>query len=197
MSRYFSSHSCSANAHRINPCRIKMFLFLLILAFLVSYQAFAQPAAAKLVPSELLKSGDWTAYVLQSAAGKSCYVASLPKSSEPKGLNRDPATFFITHRPGAQVKNEVFVQSGYPFKEASKVSVEVVSAKGKKTFTLFTREQGAWVEQAATESQLVAALRESKEFIVKGTSKRGTNTTDKYSLTGISAALDRIGQECK
>lgn len=152
---------------------------------------------AKPVPSELLKSGDWTAYVLQTAAGKSCYVASVPKSSEPKGLNRDPATFFITHRPGAQVKNEIFVQNGYPFKAASKVSVEVTSSKGNKSFSLFTREQGAWVEAAATEGQLVAALRDGKEIVVKGTSQRGTVTTDKYSLSGISAALDRIGTECK
>jgi len=34
-------------------------------------------------------------------------------------------------------------------------------------------------------------------LIVKGTSSRGTLTTDKYSLLGISAALDKIGEACK
>jgi hypothetical protein len=31
---------------------------------------------------------------------------------------------------------------------------------------------------------------------VDGKSARGTKTTDTYSLTGISGALDRIAKEC-
>ena len=33
-------------------------------------------------------------------------------------------------------------------------------------------------------------------MIVKGTSSRGTDTTDTYSLLGITAALNRAAQEC-
>ena len=31
---------------------------------------------------------------------------------------------------------------------------------------------------------------------VEGTSKRGTMTTDTYSLSGVTAALDKIATEC-
>ena len=34
------------------------------------------------------------------------------------------------------------------------------------------------------------------EMVVQGRSTRGTLTTDKYSLAGISAALDRAQKEC-
>jgi hypothetical protein len=32
---------------------------------------------------------------------------------------------------------------------------------------------------------------------VKGVSKQGTESTDQYSLKGLSQALDRASQECK
>ena len=31
---------------------------------------------------------------------------------------------------------------------------------------------------------------------VEGTSKRGTTTTDSYSLSGLATALDAIAKEC-
>jgi hypothetical protein len=46
------------------------------------------------------------------------------------------------------------------------------------------------------EAKLLAAMRDGSKMIVKGTSRRGTLTTDEYSLKGISAALDKIASEC-
>ena len=46
------------------------------------------------------------------------------------------------------------------------------------------------------DQKLIAAIRGGSAMTVKGTSKRGTKTTYKYSLTGAGAALDRINQEC-
>jgi hypothetical protein len=34
-------------------------------------------------------------------------------------------------------------------------------------------------------------------MVVKGTSRRGTNTIDEYSLAGISAALDSVAKACQ
>jgi hypothetical protein len=136
---------------------------------------------------------DWGAYVAEASGGKVCYVLSQPTSTSPSNVNRDPVYFFVTTRPGQGVKNEVSVVVGYPYKEDSKASAEVGSA----SFTLFTKDDGAWVENAAEESRLVAAMRAGATMQVKGTSQRGTDTVDSYSLQGISAALDRIAQECK
>ncbi len=149
--------------------------------------AFAQSA------TPLGQFKDWGAYVAESGGGKVCYALSQPKKSEPSGANRDPVYFFVTSRPGSGVKNEVSVIIGYPYKPDSKATVQI----GDETFTLFTKDDGAWVENAAEESNLVGAMRRGAAMVIKGTSARGTETVDNYSLSGISAALDKIAQECK
>lgn len=149
--------------------------------------AFAQTA------TKLGDFKDWGAYVAESSGGKVCYVLSQPKSMEPRNVNRDPVYLFVTSRPGSGVKNEVSVIVGYPYQADSKASAEV----GSEKFTLFTKDDGAWVENAAEESNLVAAMRKGATMVVRGTSTRGTNTVDNYSLSGITAALDRIAQECQ
>ncbi len=43
----------------------------------------------------------------------------------------------------------------------------------------------------------VQAMRKGADAVVKGQSARGTNTSDVYSLRGLSQALDRANQECR
>lgn len=154
--------------------------------------AMAGGAAAQ-TATALGQFRDWGAYVADGSGGKVCYALSQPKSMEPRNVNRDPVYFFVTSRPGQGVKNEVSVVIGYPFGAESRASAQV----GSDSFTLFTKDDGAWVENAAEESRLVAAMRAGATMIVKGTSQRGTNTSDTYSLSGISAALDKIAEECR
>jgi hypothetical protein len=40
-------------------------------------------------------------------------------------------------------------------------------------------------------------MRKSADATVKAVSGRGTQTTDVFSLKGLSQALDRIAQECR
>jgi hypothetical protein len=40
-------------------------------------------------------------------------------------------------------------------------------------------------------------MRRSADVVVKGTSAKGTETTDVFSLKGLSQALDRIAQDCR
>ncbi len=54
-------------------------------------------------------------------------------------------------------------------------------------FSLFTKDDGAWVESPADEAQLVAAMRAGSRMTVKGQSARGTETTYTFSLSGVTA----------
>ncbi|MFO1185501.1 MAG: invasion associated locus B family protein [Bauldia sp.] len=145
-------------------------------------------------PTKLGVFKDWTAYTitLGEKKGKLCYAASQPKTSQPTGLNRDPTYFMISTRPAENIANEINIIIGYPFKDDAKAAVEIDTQK----FSLFTKEDGAWVESAADELALVGALKRGSQMVVKGTSRRGTNTTDTYSLAGISAALDAVAKGC-
>ncbi|HEY8579738.1 MAG TPA: invasion associated locus B family protein, partial [Beijerinckiaceae bacterium] len=78
-------------------------------------------------------------------------------------------------------------------KPDGKATVEV----GDATFELVSKGANLWVKNAAEESQLVDAMRKGARMIVKAPSLRGNVTTDSYSLSGVSAALDRVEKECR
>lgn len=140
---------------------------------------------------------DWSAYSTDTASyGKVCYVLSQPKSSDPSNVKRDPVYFLISDWPGRKTKAEPEVVPGYPYKDDSKVTVQVGSDK----FELFTKNDGdsgaAWVQATADEQRMVDSMRRGQQAIVTGTSTRGTLTRDVFSLSGISASLDKIHKAC-
>lgn len=169
---------------RVHPALLGMFLAC----------AAAAPAAAQGQPQSkaVAQFGDWSVYVSTSSP-KVCYAISQPKTRAPEGLKRDPAYFFISTRPGENVKNEVTVTVGFPLKEGSDATLTV----GNATLQLYTKDEGAWVRNVADESKLVDAMKRGRDLTVASTSLRGNVTTDKYSLVGLAQALDRVAQECK
>ena len=82
---------------------------------------------------------------------------------------------------------------GYPFKEATTVQLKVDDAE----FELFTNGDGAWADTTDKEKKIVAAMKTGQKLSVRGTSWKGTETTDNYSLSGFSAAMDKIDGSCK
>ena len=163
-------------------------------ALLVSMTAMAGAAFGQAKdPTALGESGDWAAYAYKAKGGKVCYVVSQPKGSAPKNAKRDPVFFLITHRPGQGVRNEVSTIIGYPFKKDVNVDLKIDNTD----YTLFTNGDGAWADTKDKDKKVVAALKKGKTMSVKGTSERGTETTDTYSLKGLSGALDKIDDACK
>jgi hypothetical protein len=154
--------------------------------------AFAAPPGGA---TSILASKSWTAYKSGDGASKMCFVASQPTDTkyDPPGVkSRDPAYFMVTSIPGKKIRNEASTIIGYKFKNGTKVTVDVGGTK----FTMFTENDNAWIENPADESALVKAMRGGTTMSVQGTSARGTVSTDTYSLSGVSAALDAIAKEC-
>jgi hypothetical protein len=157
------------------------------------------PAAPKAAPGAqptlLGQYGDWGAYTATPGGKKLCFAIAKPSSSttNPPNRPRNPAYIFISTRPADKVKDEVSIVIGYPFKPNSEATAEV----GSTTFALYTQQDGAWVKNAGEEARMVDAMRGGQSVVVKGTSGRGTQTTDTFSLRGLSQALDRVAQECK
>ena len=158
-------------------------------------QVAQAPGGGGAQPTLLGTYGDWGAYSGSSGGRKVCFALSKPTSAqtEPANRPRDPAYMFISTRPAENVRNEVSIIIGYGFKPNSEASVEIGSAK----FSMYTQNDGAWIKNAAEEQRMIDAMRKSGDLVVKGTSARGTQTTDRYSLKGLGQALDRTAQECK
>jgi invasion protein IalB len=168
------------------------------LASVASLPAIAQTApkaAGDVQPTLLGQYGDWGAYTATPSGGKVCFALAKPKTSktEPPGRKRDPSYLFISTRPKENVKNEVSLVIGYPFKTSSDATAEIGSA----TFAMYTQNDGAWIKNVAEEARMVEAMRKGADLTVKGTSGRGTLSTDQYSLKGLAQALDKIDQECR
>ena len=99
----------------------------------------------------------------------------------------------MSTRPAENVQNEVSVIIGYTFKPNSDAVLEIGSAK----FAMQTQNDGGWLKNAGDETRMVDAMRKGPELVVKGVSGKGTQSTDRYSLKGLSQALERVGQECR
>ena len=157
--------------------------------------AFVTAAAAQAqTPKPLLSDpGVWGAFELQENGSKTCYMAAQPGKTAPKDVKRGEVWLLITHRPKKKVKNEVSVYTGYPYKKDSKVAV-AIDGKG---YSLFTHEETAWARTPSEDGRLVKAMRRGNRMIVRGTSQRGTKTTDTYSLRGFTKAHKAISKACK
>ena len=158
----------------------------------------ASPAAAAAggaQPKLLGQYGEWGAYTASPAGKKVCFAIAKPTSSvtNPPNRPRNPVYTFISTRPADKVTNEVSIIIGYPFKPGTEASADI----GSTSFALYTQQDGAWIKNAADEANMVSAMRGGDTMVVKGASAKGTQTTDTFTLKGVSQALDRLAQECK
>lgn len=153
--------------------------------------AAAAPAMAQSA-TKIGQHNAWGTYSYQAQNGKVCYVLTVPTDKQPPTLNHGDMFFFVSQRPGQQVSFEPQFIAGYDFQTDSKVAVTI----GARTFSMFTRGKSAWVENAAEEPQLIAAMRGGADMKISAKSGRGNTTTYVFSLKGISAALSSI-QSCK
>ena len=185
------------------PILATIFAIGLSLAMAVSgtAQAASKKSNAKSAPKEtpatgsgpqlVAQYGDWGVYV-SNAKNKVCYALSEPKSRAPK-LSRDPGYFFVSTRPSENVRDEVSIVVGFEIKDGMDAALNI----GGADYPLYTKNDSAWLKNAAEEGKLIDAMRKGHDLTVKSTSTRGNVTTDRYALSGISQALDRAAQECK
>ena len=153
--------------------------------------ASALPALAQSA-TKIGQHNAWGTYSYQASGGKVCYVLTVPTDKQPPTLDHGDMFFFVSQRPGQQVSYEPQFIAGYTFQEGSKATVTI----DKKSFSMFTRGKSAWVENAAEEPVLIAAMKTGTDMKVTAKSGRGNPTSYVFSLKGISAALSSIAK-CK
>lgn len=141
-------------------------------------------------PVLVAQFGDWGVYVNKTA--RTCFALTQPKERQPANVKRDPAYFFVTTRPADKLVNEISIMTGFTLKE----DAEVVLASGGANYPLFVKGNGLWIKEPADEPKLVEALKKEKEITLKLTPAKGAVTTDRYSLTGLPQALERVAKEC-
>jgi hypothetical protein len=119
-------------------------------------------------------------------------MSSQPQKQEGKFTKRGEVFLFVTHSAADGTKDVVSVSAGYPYKE----NVDVTLKANGRSFALFTQGETAWAREKSADAAISEAIRKGATLTVKGTSKRGTLTTDTYSLKGSGDAYKAISKEC-
>jgi len=155
----------------------------------------ATAAAGGAEPTLIGQFGTWGAYTATPNGKKVCFALAKPSSSKtnPPNRPRDPAYAFVATRPAEKVVNEVSIMIGYALKPGSESTIEV----GGASYAMYTQGDGLWIKNAAEEDRMVDAMRKAADATVKGVSAKGTETTDTFSLKGLSQALDKLAQDCR
>ncbi len=135
---------------------------------------------------------DWHAFRFMEDGQPVCYVVSAPVEEAGDYTRRGEVFTLVTHRPAEQSRGVVSMIAGYTFEPGSEVSVVI----GDETFELFTDQDNAWTRDPASDMQLVEAMKAGARMVVRGTSSRGTLTTDTYSLFGFTASYELISEAC-
>jgi invasion protein IalB len=188
-------------------CRPALAAALLALAALTlaSAPALAQRAASKPAPAKtaaaggqgqallLETAGKWQAFSSQQGRSKICYALSKAETRTPANLKDVEGLLFISSRPGEGVRNEISLVMNFDLKE----DVEHQAIIGSERFALVAKGQNVWLKNPAEEGRMLDALRKGSGLEIKGTSKRGNPTSDKYSLAGISQIVKRAEDACK
>lgn len=165
----------------------KPILFALVMVAILN----SGPAAAK--PSELIKRfSDWTAYRHTSGKEKYCFILAAPDSKKPDNVKRGPIVVHIAAWPKHGIRAQLSVKIGYTFKAGVPVGVAI----GSERFSLFTKNDRAFVDSPTDELKLIEAMKKGSRMVVTGQSERGTVTTDVYSLIGFSLALQKMTSTC-
>ena len=137
---------------------------------------------------------DWIAYTMQDQNRTVCFIVSEPKSKSlsPAKAQRGDPFFLITRWAPTQAAQPSIIM-GYPQASDTKTKIKI----GDQSFEMFVDGDGAWMESEAGDKKLTEAMRKGSTMTISGQSTRGTKSVDRYSLAGISSALDKIASECK
>jgi invasion protein IalB len=141
---------------------------------------------------EVARVGSWSILTTGEGRSKTCFIMTQPSERLPKGLTRDPAHVYISMRQGEATKHEFSVITGYPLKQGAEAQIAV----GNVNFAAVGQNKNVWLRNPAEEPRFIGELRRGSSLTIKGTSQRGNDTTDRYTLTGFGAALERAQKEC-
>ncbi|WP_421789667.1 invasion associated locus B family protein [Hyphobacterium sp.] len=136
--------------------------------------------------------GDWIAFTVETENGQVCYAASRPIEMTPSNVDHGEVFFVIsTWANGAAEEQPRFV-AGYSLRPETPPRVRV----GSSRFQMFAAGQDGFVEDLEDEGDLVRDMRRGAEMRIEATSQRGTATAYLFSLQGVTAALQRVGDLC-
>lgn len=139
---------------------------------------------------------DWSVFVEDNPT--ECWGVATPKEQvntrdgRVVAVTRGQALLMVFYRPSAGAKGQVAFTGGYPFRSGSTVNLSV----GGTEFEMFTDGEWAWPATTSDDAKIVTAMKRGADAVLTAISSRGTQTQDKFSLLGFTAAVEDAAARC-
>jgi hypothetical protein len=131
---------------------------------------------------------DWKVHHSDGTAQQICFASSQPKETQPRGISRRSAYFYVSAFPGDGVKAEISLKLGFSAQNSSSVVVQIASGR----WQLFTAGDRAFVSDPRDELKLIDAMKRGSFMTVTANTSNGTEVKDTYSLLGVTNAINSI-----
>ena len=164
---------------------------LLPVSLTLSFAFFAGAASAE--PQAVATHKDWSVFVREVDGEKICFAATEAKDKSPKSVRHGDIFFLISSWKSGAATNQPSLMTGYKLSGAPEPTLRIGSDK----WEMYVSENEGFIEASTEEDRLVRAMRRGATMRVSAVSGRGTATNYLISLSGVSAALDRVAAECR
>lgn len=158
--------------------------------------AIGTTAVAQESGNRVAANTDWS--VFTETNPKECWAVSAPKETvntkdgQTVTVRRGEILLMVFYRPGASVKGQVAFTGGYPFASGSTAGMDISGTN----FELFTEGEWAWPATPEDDAKIVAAMKRGADATLTARSGRGTQTSDRFSLLGFTAAEEEASKRC-
>lgn len=163
----------------------------IILAFLTS--VLATNGAISAEPKPMGVYGKWSAWSYSDRGKDRCFIYSIPDIKTPATLDHGAVMFFVRTRPHSAARTEASFQTGYKFSSSAAIQVTV----GDKVFHMTPSGNSAWLRRVGVrEGEFLASLEGGQFMTVEAASSRGNETSYRFSLSGVTGAMQLLHQAC-
>lgn len=162
------------------------------LTALIFMLGMGAPAMAQAEPQFRGEYGDWRVFSRQSDDGLVCYALTRPRDSTPLAYAHGNVYFLVSSWQTGSVEEQPSLLVGYDLRPNSPPEIRV----GSSRFDLFADGQEAFLDDLNDEPSLIREMRRGSTMRVTGTTGDGIATAYEFSLSGVTAALQRVSSLC-
>lgn len=153
----------------------------------------AMPVTAQAAGSRLIgKYGDWEAYTRANGGETICYVLAKPHTKLPKSVRHGDIYFMVANWKSGAASEQPSFMADFNLKSNRAPSARV----GNTKVPMFVSQNEAFISNGNEEKRLVKSMRAGSVMRVDAVSKRGTNVSYRFSLSGVTAALKKAEASC-
>ena len=164
----------------------------IVFAVLLLMAAPAGMALAQDAPESRGSYGDWRVFTRSTDAGLVCYALTRPQDEAPRALDHGGVYFLVASWQSGVVEEQPNILVGYDLRPSSPPRVRV----GSSNYDMFVDGREGFMDDLDDEPGLVRAMRRGSVMRVTATTAEGVATSYEFSLSGVTAALQRVDALC-